>query len=66
VHLYELVIDRMARIFSVHGEFGRKAAVLPYNFSVRPDPESNSRPTSIEVDAFTTRPRSGGINQTFA
>ena len=42
---------------SVHRPSGKKAAVPIYKVLVRPGWESNSRPTSTEADALTTRPR---------
>jgi len=44
---------------SVYRTPGKKAAVPICKVLIRPGWESNSRPTSTEVDALTTRPRSG-------
>ena len=44
---------------SVHRASDKKAAVPTYKVLVRPGRESNSRPTSTEADALTTRPRAG-------
>ena len=44
---------------SAHRVPGKKAAVPIYKVLVRPGQETNSRPTSSEGDALTTRPRAG-------
>ena len=44
---------------SVHRAPGKKATVPICKVLVRPGRESNFRPTSIEADALTTRPRAG-------
>ena len=44
---------------SAHRAPGKKAAVPIYKFLVSPGRETNSRPTSTEADALTTRPRAG-------
>ena len=42
---------------SIHRALGKKATVPIYKVLVRPDRESNSRPTSTAADALTTRPQ---------
>jgi len=47
---------------SAHRAPGKKAAVPIYKLMVRLGRKSNSRPTSTEADALTTRPRAGRSN----